>query len=86
MNNVKYLVFKNDKGKLEKRRILTIYQKKNSIKDYVIFYKDNSVTIKDFGVASYDADTDFKNINFNLTQDELDYAKKVIEVISKGNF
>lgn len=81
---IKYILLKKEDGTLEKKRILTIFELEKYNKDYVIFY-DEKDEIDNLYVAAYDKDTEFKNLNTNLSEDELKYANKLIDVIKKDD-
>lgn len=83
-NEKRYIILKNEQGKLEKRRVLIIYQTSNIEKDYLIYYDDTVENPSDYFVISYDSNTDLKNINYNLTEEELSYANKVFETLKEN--
>ena len=87
MNNeeLKYILIKKEDGTLDKKRILTIFELEKYNKDYVIFYDDEKEDIDELFIASYDKDTELQNLNYNLSEDELKYANKLIEVIKKDD-
>ena len=82
---LKYILLKKEDGTFDKKRILTIFELEKYDKDYVIFYDDNKEEIDEVFIASYDKDSEFKNLNTNLSEDELKYANKLIEVIKKDD-
>ena len=82
---IKYFLLKKEDGTLEKKRILTIFELEKYNKDYVIFYDDEESKINNLYIASYDKDSDFKNLSTNLSDDELKYANKLIEVVKKDD-
>ena len=81
---LKYILLKKEDGTIDKKRILTIFELEKYNKDYVIFYDDDKEEIDELFVASYDKDTEFKNLNTNLSEDELKYANKLIEVANNN--
>lgn len=82
---LKYILIKKEDGTLDKKRILTIFELEKYNKDYVIFYDDEKEDIDELFIASYDKDTELQNLNYNLSEDELKYANKLIEVIKKDD-
>lgn len=82
---IKYILLKKEDGTLTKKRILTIFELEKYNKDYVIFYDDEESEINNLYIASYDKNSDFKNLSTNLSDDELKYANKLIEVIKKDD-
>lgn len=82
---LKYILIKKEDGTLDKKRILTIFELEKYNKDYVIFYDDGKEDIDKLFIASYDKDTELQNLNYNLSEDELKYANKLIEVIKKDD-
>lgn len=82
---LKYILLKKEDGTIDKKRILTIFELEKYDKDYVIFYDDEKDEIDELFIASYDKDTEFKNLNTNLSEDELKYVNKLIEVVKKDD-
>ena len=82
---LKYILLNKDDGTLEQKRVLTIFELKKFNKDYVIFYDDGKEEIEQLFIASYDKYTNFENLSTDLSEEELKYANKLIEVIKKDD-
>jgi len=82
-NENRYIFINNENGGLDKKRILVTYELEEFGKEYCIFYDNNEKEIKNLYVVSYDKDTDFKNLNTNLSEKELKYAHEFIETIKE---
>lgn len=80
---VKYLLIKKENGIIDKKRILTIFEIEKFNKDYVIFYDED--ILEKLYIASYTKNSNFKNLNTILTEEEIKYANKIIEVIKKDD-
>ena len=84
-DQIKYILLTKDDGTIDKKRILTIFELDKFNKDYVVYYDDDKDVIDNLYIASYNKDTDFENISTNLSEEELKYANKLIEVIKKDD-
>lgn len=81
---IKYILIQQENGVILKKRILTMYELEKFNKDYVIFYDDEDGEIENLYVASYDKNTEFKNLDANLSDEEMMYAREIIETVKGG--